>query len=72
MTATCVITNNYALQIINIEYEADDEYAIMRELGLGNENATTRNKIRYNAAGRAYVMKHCKRYFLDWFIRDNM
>lgn len=51
MTATCVITNNYALQIINIEYEADDEYAIMRELGLGNEYLTTRNKIRYNAGG---------------------
>ena len=72
MTATCVITNNYALQIVNIEYEADDEYAILRELGLGNENATTRNKIRYNAEGRAYVMKRCKRYFLDEFIRDNM
>ena len=72
MTATCVITNNYALQIINIEYEADDEYAIMRELGLGNEYATTRNKIRHNAKGRAYMIKHCKRYFLDEFIRDNM
>ena len=72
MTATCVITNNYALQIVNIEYEGDNEYAILRELGLGNENATTRNKIRYNAAGRAYVMKRCKHYFLDEFIRDNM
>lgn len=72
MTATCVITNNYALQIVNIEHEADDEYAIIRELGLGNEHATTRNKIRYNAEGRAYVMKRCKHYFLDEFIRDNM
>lgn len=72
MTATCVITNNYALQIVNIEYEGDNEYAILRELGLGNENATTRNKIRYNAEGRAYVMKRCKHYFLDEFIRDNM
>lgn len=72
MTATCVITNNYALQIVNIEHEADDEYAIMRELDLDNEHATTRNKIRYNAEGRAYVMKRCKHYFLDEFIRDNM
>lgn len=72
MTATCVITNNYALQIVTIEYEGDDEYAILRELGLGNEHITTRNKIRYTAGGRAYIMKHCKRYFLDEFIRDDM
>lgn len=72
MTATYHIASTYALQIVNIEYEADDEYAIMRELGLGNEHITTRNKIRYNVKGRAYIMKHCKRYYLDYFIRDDI
>ena len=72
MIATRAIGNTYALQIVTIEYKGDDEYAILRELGLGTEHITTRNKIRYTAGGRAYVMKHCKRYFLDEFIRDNM
>lgn len=72
MTATYPIANTYALQIVNIEYEGDDEYAILRELGLGTEHITTRNKIRYNAEGRAYIMKHCKRYYLDHFIRDDI
>ena len=72
MTATHTICNTYALQISNIEYTADGEFATVRELGLGSERATTRNKIRYNKGGRAYIMKHCTRYYLDEFIRDNM
>lgn len=72
MTATRTICNTYALQISNIEYTADGEFAIVRELGFGSEHVTTRNKIRYNKGGRAYIMKHCTRYFLDEFIRDNM
>ena len=72
MTATRAIGNAYALQISNIEYTVDGEFATVRELGLGPRCATTRNKIRYNKGGRAYIMKHCTRYFLDEFIRDNM
>lgn len=72
MTATRTICNTYALQISNIEYTADGEFATVRELGLGSERAPTRNKIRYNKDGRAYIVKHCTRYYLDEFIRDNM
>lgn len=72
MTATRVITNTYALQISNIEYTADGEFATVREIWFGTGCIATRNKIRYKKGGRAYIMKHCTRYFLEEFIRDNM